>query len=185
MSAHTFGLYTGERVTGQAAAVAYTWPDMDLHFGPEDRKFLYRVAGVAIRGGKVLIHSWEGQTAFFCLPGGRVSMGEPAAAAIAREMREELACEVRVGRLLWLIENLFTHNGIAHHEIGLYFEITLPEGVPQASGEAWTGHEEDGSEMYFRWQPLDRLGEIDLKPSCLKSLLMALPEHTEYVLHGD
>ena len=158
---------------------------MDLYFGTETEKFLYRVAGVAIIDGRVLVHGWEGEARLLCLPGGRVSWAESAEEAIAREMSEELGCEVDVGRLLWLIENLFTHRGVTTHEIGLYFEITLPNGCPQANGEPWTGHEVDGSEMYFRWQPIGKLGEIELVPSCLAELLPSLPEHTQYVLHHD
>ena len=90
-----------------------------------------------------------------------------------------------------MIDNLFTHRGVPHHELGLYFAITLPEGCPQASGEPWTGAEDvglaDGEtvELYFQWKPVDELASLDLKPSCLRELLRELPEHTQYVVHRD
>ena len=62
-----------------------------------------------------------------------------AVEALAREMREELGCEAVVGRLLWVIDNHFTHRGVPHHELGMYFAITLPEDCPQASGGAVDG----------------------------------------------
>jgi 8-oxo-dGTP pyrophosphatase MutT (NUDIX family) len=157
----------------------------------EGERFLYRVAGVAALDGRVLVHQFEGEDDFYVLPGGRVEMREPAEEALAREMREELGCEAGVGRLLWVIDNHFTHQGVDHHELGLYFAISLPAGCPQASGEPWTGAEDvglaDGEtvELYFQWKPVAELASLDLKPSCLRELLRELPEHTQYVLHRD
>jgi ADP-ribose pyrophosphatase YjhB (NUDIX family) len=65
---------------------------------------------------------------FYCLPGGRVEHGETAEECVQREMREELKDEVRVERLLWVMENLFEHEGMSWHEIGLYFLVSLPAG---------------------------------------------------------
>lgn len=161
-------------------------------FDVEGVRFVYRVSGVAIIDGRVLVHQFEGEDDFYVLPGGRVDVREPAEEALAREMREELGCEVRVGRLLWVIDNLFTHKGVDHHELGLIFEITLPEGSLQASGEPWTGTEEDldmadgaGLELYFQWKPVEDLATLDIKPSCLREMLRELPEHPVYVLHRD
>ena len=41
----------------------------------ECERFLYRVAGIAAIKGRVLVQQFEGET-FWCLPGGRVEMGE-------------------------------------------------------------------------------------------------------------
>lgn len=60
-----------------------------------------------------------------------------------------------------------------------------------ASGEPWTGAEDlglaDGEmmELYFSWQPLEKLASLDIKPSCLREMLRELPEHPVYVLHRD
>ncbi len=162
-----------------------------LSFDLEGERFMYRVAGVAVIDGRVLVHQFEGEDDFYVVPGGRVEMREPAEEALAREMREELGCEVRIGRLLWVIDNLFWHRGHDYHELGLYFAITLPDGCQQASGEPWTGAEvvglADGEtvEMYFQWKPVDELASLDLKPSCLREMLRELPEHTQYVVHRD
>lgn len=157
---------------------------MMLHFGTDSHKFLYRVAGVAVIDGRVLVQQFEDET-FWLMPGGRVEMGEPAEEALLREMREELGCEVTAGRLLWVIDNHFTHKGVVNHELGLYFAIELPDGCMQASGEPWTGAELDGMKLYFRWQAVERLGELDLVPACLIERLGDLPEHTTYVVHRD
>jgi 8-oxo-dGTP pyrophosphatase MutT (NUDIX family) len=158
---------------------------VELTFESGRRKFVYRAGAIAVRDGRVLVHQWEGDDDFFCLPGGRVEHGESAEEALRREMREELACDVKVGRLLWVIENFFTHRDVDTHEIGMYFAIELPEGCLQSSGEPWTGAELDGIELYFSWHPVDRLHEIDLKPSFWKEALRDLPERTAYVVHYD
>jgi 8-oxo-dGTP pyrophosphatase MutT (NUDIX family) len=158
---------------------------MELSFQTDGRKFLYRVGGIAVRDGRVLVHQWPSDDDFYCVPGGRAEFGEDAAGALRREMREELGCEVTVGRLLWVVENFFTYAGVETHEVGFYFAIELPDDCMQASGQPWTGHEVDGSEMYFSWQPIDRLHKIELKPSFLITALRSLPTVTAYVVHRD
>lgn len=159
-------------------------------FDIDGDRFVYRVSGVAVIDGRVLLHQFEGEDDFYILPGGRVDVREPAQEAVAREMREELECEVRVERLLWVIDNLFTHKGVDHHALELIFEIALPEGCMQASGAPWTGAEDLGLyggklELYFSWQPVEELATLDIKPSCLREMLRDLPEHPVYVLHRD
>src|SRR3954466_1604012 len=99
-------------------------PRMVMFDGDGDDRFMYRVTGVAIIDGRVLVHQFEGEDDFFVLPGGRVEMREPGIEAVAREMHEELGCEVSVGRLIWVADNLFRHKGHDYHEIGLFFEVT-------------------------------------------------------------
>jgi 8-oxo-dGTP pyrophosphatase MutT (NUDIX family) len=41
----------------------------------EGERFLYRVAGIAAIDGRALVRQFEGER-FWCLPGGRVEMGE-------------------------------------------------------------------------------------------------------------
>ena len=93
---------------------------MIIHFGDDKGHFLYRVAAVCIREGRVLVVRWEDDaSALHCLPGGRVEIGESAEEALAREIREELDCNVTPGRLLWVMENFFNHKDSAHHELGM------------------------------------------------------------------
>jgi len=155
-----------------------------IHFGDDRRQFLYRVAGVAIRDGRLLIHRFEDES-FFCLPGGRVEMGEPAEEALYREMEEELGCQVTISRLLWIVDNHFVHRGRVFHELGLYFEVTLPDDVSQSSGEPWTGVELNGIKMHFQWQPIEHLCELDFKPDCLVGRMARLPDWPEYMLHRE
>jgi hypothetical protein len=59
-------------------------------------------------------------------------------------MREELACEVSIGRLLWVIDNFFRYRAVDYHELGLYFVITCQRAArrrPAGRGlrQSWTG----------------------------------------------
>lgn len=159
-------------------------PGKMIHYGDDRQHFLYRVAGVAMKDGRVLVHRFEHET-FFCLPGGRVEMGEPAEEALYREIREEVGCEATIRRLLWVIDNHFVHRNRVVHELGLYFLIDLPDDVPQTSGAPWTGAELDGGKLYFQWQPVDRLGELEMVPPCLVQRMQNLPEWPEYVLQKN
>jgi 8-oxo-dGTP pyrophosphatase MutT (NUDIX family) len=158
-------------------------PGQMIHYGDDRGHFLYRVAAVAIRDGRVLVHRFEYDT-FYCLPGGRVEMGEPAEEALYREMREELGCDVTITRLLWVVDNHFVHRGHVYHELGLYFAVTLPDG-PQSCGDPWIGEELNGTKMHFHWQPVEQLGELEFNPPCLVGRMASLPEWPEYVLQKD
>ena len=62
--------------------------------------FDLRAAAVILDRGRVLLHRREGDS-FWSLPGGRIEAGEEAAAAVVREMQEELGQAVEVVRPLW------------------------------------------------------------------------------------
>ena len=62
------------------------------------------VAAVIERGGRILVSQrgpGVGQPGRWEFPGGKREPGESDAAALARELREELGVEVRIGPLMW------------------------------------------------------------------------------------
>ncbi len=146
-----------------------------------DRRFIYRTAGVAVDRDRVLIHRSEDDD-FWALPGGRVEMGEIASEALAREMQEELGVQVEVGRLLWIVENFFTHEGYACHELALYFWMTLPLEAPVRRAAGPFYGDEFGLPLIFRWLPLDQLPATELYPIFLKKHLRAIPDHPQHVI---
>ena len=102
-----------------------------ISFIVDDVQFNFRAAAVIIDGGHVLLHraSYE---PFWALPGGRVEASEPSAAAVARELAEELgpACDAQVGRLLWVVENFYGDEDEPFHELGMYYLVTLGAASP-------------------------------------------------------
>src|SRR5579859_2392880 len=97
-------------------------PVISFDVGPA--RFNYRVAGVVIHDGHVLLQTIDGFD-FWFLPGGRCEANECSSATLAREMREECGEAVTVERLLWVAENFFTLNGRPFHELGFYYLTTL------------------------------------------------------------
>lgn len=147
-----------------------------LEFETEGGVFVYRVVGVAVDAGRVLIHRAE-RDAFWALPGGHGELFEPSPETLRREMIEELGLTVEVGPLAWVIENFFEFNGRHYHELGFYYRMTLPAdcALLQGGDGPFPGLETDyGPEalpLIFRWQPITALDAITLYPECLVSLL--------------
>ena len=149
-----------------------------IQFGDEERQFLYRTAAVALNGDLVLLHR-IGDAKFWCLPGGRMEMGETAEVGLKRELREETGFDADAGRLLWVIENFYGQGSVRLHEIGLYFLVRFDPASP-AYKQEWTGQEEDGAELTFRWWPVADLRGVNLLPEMLRRALRTIPNAPEY-----
>ncbi len=92
------------------------------------------VAAVVGRGGRILVARRReggergGQWEF---PGGKVEPGESEPAALRREIREELGCEVEVGRLLVRHRHRYPDLEV---ELAFYAAELPPGAVPQPLG---------------------------------------------------
>jgi ADP-ribose pyrophosphatase YjhB (NUDIX family) len=144
------------------------------------RRFSYRVAGVAIRDEAVLLHRAT-HDAFWTLPGGRAELGEAAHETLRREMREELDTDVRVERLLWIVENFFDHQDRRHHELALYFLMHFPAGSAPAAAMTFE-RTLSGVPMVFEWLSLRALNQLTVFPTFLRGALTALPASVEHVI---
>ena len=71
--------------------------ELDISFGTEEMKFNYRACAIIIRGDRVLAMRDE-RCPYFYLPGGRVKIGETAAEALKRAVREELGVSASIIR---------------------------------------------------------------------------------------
>lgn len=147
-------------------------------------RFTYRVAGIFRHADHVLLCTIEGLD-FWFVPGGRCEAMETSQDAIVREMREELGVDTRVERLLWVVENFFTHAGRAHHELGLYYLMTLPPGSPLLATEATFYGDEGGQRITCRWFPLDELERTRIYPMFLRTALRHIPDTIEHVINHD
>ena len=94
-----------------------------------------RVRGVIVReDGAVLMdrthHS--DREVFYWLPGGGLEPGETSEQCLQRELMEEAALEIEVGRLLYVSENVYTESGDHRHEVILY-RLAAVRGGPQGT----------------------------------------------------
>jgi len=155
-----------------------------ITFDKGNIKFTYRIVGVIIHDGHVLLqHAVE--DGFYFLTGGRAELREAASETIKREMREELGIDVQVERLLWVAENFFEFAGILMHELGFYFLLSVPPDAYILDITQRIVRTEAGEELVFQWHPIDKLADAPLYPSFLQEALKTLPEVTEHIVHRD
>ena len=96
---------------------------------PRDRKLV--VAGLIVRDGLVLITQRRADQALPLqgeCPGGKVEAGEAPAAALARELSEEIGVTVEVGRI-W---DVLFHPYDAFDLVMLVYACRVVEGEPRA-----------------------------------------------------
>lgn len=88
----------------------------------------------------------------------RVQIGENSIDSVKREMMEELGIEVKVERLLWIIENFFEYEKSDYHEIVMYYLIS-DRDLSEIDTSPFHGVE--GERL---WVPIDSLGELNVYP---------------------
>jgi ADP-ribose pyrophosphatase YjhB (NUDIX family) len=156
-----------------------------VSFGANGRTFNFRAAAVIVDTGRVLLHRAEYED-FWSLPGGRVEMLEDSREALQREMLEELGENVEIGRLVWVGENFFQFLFTQFHELGLYFEVSLPNGSElRGRTKEWHTTEDNGVKLCFRWFELEQARELPILPEFLREGLSSLPAGTEHVVQRD
>lgn len=149
---------------------------MDISFKTPEGRFNYRVCGIIIHEGKLLVMRDDGIGHYY-LPGGRVQLHETTDAAILREMREELLINVRIERPLWLNQSFFTLDGTTErfHEVCLYYLIDITGTDLLSRGESFS-REEGGHIHTFFWMPFEQLRDEYIYPLFIKEQIFRLPE---------
>jgi 8-oxo-dGTP diphosphatase len=109
----------------------------------------------ALRGpGRALAGLWE-------FPGGKVGAGEPPEAALVREIREELTCEIVVRALL--VDHTHAYPGVT---VRLRtYEARVVAGEPRALEHA-----------ELRWLSPAALGELDWAPADVPTIARLLAD---------
>ena len=105
----------------------------------EPRRRLLVVAALIRRDGRVLLSQRRpDQSLPLCweFPGGKVEPGESPEAALVREVREELGCEVQVGRIFEVVFHAYE----AFDLYMLVYDAQIVAGAPaaqQVAAVAW------------------------------------------------
>ncbi|MCJ8006523.1 NUDIX hydrolase [Lederbergia wuyishanensis] len=148
---------------------------LDAVFKTETAIFNYRVAGIWIENGHVLLHRAVNEENW-SLPGGRVALLEESRESIRREFLEELGVDIHIDRLVWIGENFFEYRGKEFHEIGFYYMITSNHSLYCI--EPFYGLEGDG--LIYKWTPISEIINMELYPRYLRTGLNNLPITTEH-----
>jgi ADP-ribose pyrophosphatase YjhB (NUDIX family) len=151
-----------------------------------DIRFNFRVGGVCVDDGHVLVNRNPGDDWYY-LPGGRCEPMEATDQTLLREVQEELDVPVRLGELLWVVENFFRLHGRDWHEIGFYYRFSLPADCPYLDKTRSYERVEsaDGLILIFEWLPLAELETLTLFPVFLRQKLRALPSAPEHIVHRE
>jgi 8-oxo-dGTP pyrophosphatase MutT (NUDIX family) len=147
-------------------------------------RFSYRVAGIFQQAQHALLCTIAGLD-FWFMPGGRCEAGERSADTVMREMREELGLDARVERLVWVVENFFTHAGMSYHEIGLYYLMSVPLDSPFLDIAKTFYGDEHGQRLTCRWFPLGELERMPIYPVFLRTALQHIPATIQHIVSVD
>lgn len=160
-------------------------PRTMITFKAHGTRFTNRVAGIIIHNGRVLFQHAPDDT-FWFLPGGRAELGESSEESIRREIWEELGVEPHIERLLFVNENFFTFQGESHHELGLYFLLSLPPDAPVFREDTFTYEEAtEHIALTYHWLPVEELEALPVYPVFLRKALQTLPDATKHVIEVE
>jgi ADP-ribose pyrophosphatase YjhB (NUDIX family) len=128
-----------------------------------------RACAIIRQADRILLNRFGGDS-FWALPGGAVEQGEFSTDGLVREMREELGVTVEIGRLVWMVENLFEYRGTSYTEYGFYYEAVWPLPTSQIIEGEFVGQEPD---QFFRWVRNEDIAALDFRPTVLRLPLLA------------
>jgi ADP-ribose pyrophosphatase YjhB (NUDIX family) len=155
----------------------------DCCFQRGDRWFRYRATAVIIEGGYVLM-ARNDRDPFYYAVGGGVRIGEAAADAVRREVREEVGKDYEIDRLAFIHENFFigefpSNRGLKCHELALYF-LMKPLGTRDIRDTK--SRAIDGAREHMHWLPVDRLGEYFIRPEFLRDKIRSIGDAPEHIV---
>lgn len=161
---------------------------MDIIFKTEDWVFSYRVAGICVQNGKVLLQKPTNDNAH-AFPGGHVEFGETNAETLIREFKEEIGADIRVGELKWVAEAFFPWGGRGKpcHQICLYYtvEILNPE-IPKDGMFLATEHIEGRNfDLEYHWVPMDEVQKLEVYPTQTPELLQRFDEGVQHFVYKE
>lgn len=159
----------------------------DILFKTEDWVFSYRVAGICVRDGRVLLQTTTGEDKSFAFPGGHVTFGETNAETLVREFKEEIGVDISVGELKWVAEVFFPWGKKPCHQICLYFMVEiLDSNTPKEGMFLGKEHLEGRNfDLEFHWVPIERTGDVEIYPTQCRELLGKLREGVQHFVYKE
>jgi ADP-ribose pyrophosphatase YjhB (NUDIX family) len=157
-----------------------------LSFSVAGQRYNYRVAGVAIRDGHIVVCR-EDDDDYVMLPGGRVEIGEASDFSLKREIAEEMAMDCAVGPMIFTSESFYGRVGERFHELSFIYELTLPETCRPGGAQPFLQREDEGHLLHFYWVKVDgpELANMRLMPPWLPEKLKSLSGVPEHVIFSE
>lgn len=159
---------------------------MDILFKTDDWVFSYRVAGICVQNGKVLLQKPTNDNGF-ALPGGHVEFGETNAETLIREFREEIGADICVGELKWVAEIFFPWGKKPCHQICLYYMVDiLGENIPREGKFIAKEHIEGRNfDVEFHWVPVEDIDKLEIYPTQTPELLEKIHKGIQHFVYKE
>jgi 8-oxo-dGTP pyrophosphatase MutT (NUDIX family) len=145
----------------------------DILFKTKDFIFSYRVAGILIYNGKVLLQKPIDDDGF-AFPGGHVAFSETNEETLIREFKEEIGLDIIVKNLKWVAEVFFPWDGKPCHQICLYYIVELMnyKQIPLEGKFIGTENIENNTfKIEFHWIPIEGIKDNKIYPTNCVELL--------------
>ena len=160
---------------------------VDLFFKTDDFVFSYRLAGILIKNGKVLLQKALNEVGY-AFPGGHAAFPETNEETLKREFKEEIAADVSIKELKWVGEIFFPFQGKPCHQICLFYLVELQDESQTPMDGSFLARESfDGKifDLEFAWISLSALDSITLYPPNAKALLQQLDGGVEHFVYRE
>lgn len=130
----------------------------DILFKTEDFVFSYRVGGILIHDGKILLQKPKDDD--YAIIGGHIASMETTKETLKREFDEELHANIEVDNLLAIGEIFFTWGNRPCHQVCFYYKVHLNDMNTIPIDGVFQGYDELNHEridLDFCWVPLNEL----------------------------
>jgi len=149
----------------------------DWYFSNDNKICNYRVAGILIKNGKILVQR-ERDSDEYALPGGHVIIGETSEQSLIREFKEETGADISCSRLIWIEECFWKWGGKDTHTISFYWLVNLDIGsdIPDISMQS----QKDNCNVILEWVTLDSLCDLTIYPDFVKEKATNISNNIEH-----
>ncbi len=159
----------------------------DILFKTDDYVFSYRVGGLLIHNGKVLMQKLVGEDGYAFI-GGHVSFGETTAETIVREFKEEIGADIKVERLFMVNENFFPWGPRPCQQINLYYIVSLVDETQIPLDRDFKALDELGNERFeldMCWIPLADIPDKNIYPPQAKEYIADPPDEIVHFVYKE
>lgn len=159
----------------------------DILFKTDDYIFSYRVGGVLIHKGKVLMQNAEGDDGYAFI-GGHVAFGETTDETLIREFKEEIGADITTERLLMVNENFFPWGNYPCHQMNLFYLVSLKDESQIPLDRNFKALDDLGNERFelnMCWIPLEDVPNMCIYPQQAKQYIVNLPEEIVYFVSRE
>lgn len=159
----------------------------DILFHHNNYIFSYRVSGILVCDGKVLLQAPK-NTGEYAFPGGHATLCETNAETLTREWHEEVGADIEVGELKWVEENFFPWGNKPCHQICLSYLVRLKDASQIALDGSFVSkeyREDDKNAIFFHWVPLCGVKNRPVYPPRAAELLPLLDEGVKHFVYRE